>query len=148
MDRVTPATMAATQSSPRKRRPRRLLAAAASALLLGGCGSGNSSGNTPTTETVTGVLDANSFSMEPVVADGDGTLLVTLTSLSPQSTITVGLGLGVPSGGTCGLLSYTDAAKVGSSSSLPVTSGTWCWTLIDTGSVQGFDNYTVSVTHP
>jgi hypothetical protein len=121
----------------------------AAAVLLGGCGSSSTSpSGTPKTDTINGVLSATGSSSESVTVGGDGDLVVQLTSLAPQSDIAVGLGVGVPSSGTCGLLNYNATAKVGAVLSLPVTSGLYCWILIDTGTVSGSVNYTVTVTHP
>jgi hypothetical protein len=127
---------------------RHLLAVAAT-ILLGACGgSSTSPSGTPKTDTITGVLSATGSSAESVLVNGTGDMVVQLTSLSPQSTITVGLGVGLPSGSNCGILEYNDSAKVGSLLSLPVSNGIYCWILVDTGNVSGSVNYTVTVTHP
>lgn len=121
----------------------------AAAVLLGACGGSSSSPTGATkTDTINGILSATASSSETVVVQNDGDLLVQLTSLSPQSDISVGLGLGLPSGSSCGLLDYNGSAKVGSTLSLPVTTGLYCWVLVDTGNVSGSVNYTVTVTHP
>jgi hypothetical protein len=129
---------------------KRLAAVAAIAILLGACGGSSSSNPTgaSTTDTVTGTLLATGSSTEDVLVGGTGVLVVTITSLSPQSNITVGLGLGLPSGSSCAILNYTATATVGSALSIPVSQGIWCWSLIDTGTVAGGVDYTVTVSHP
>jgi hypothetical protein len=50
----------------------------------------------------------------PLTIAQPGTLTATLTSLSPQTTITMGFGVGQPSGTTCSILSGIENAKVSS----------------------------------
>jgi hypothetical protein len=127
---------------------RRVAAMAVIALLVGGCGgSSTSPSSTTTVDTVSGTLTATGSSTEDVLVGGNGVLLVTITSLS-QPNITVGLGLGLPSGSSCAIVNFTGTAGVGSALSIPVSQGIWCWSLIDTGSVIGGVDYTVTVSHP
>jgi hypothetical protein len=137
------------QPSTQARGARRVAATAAIAILMGGCGGGTSTSpsGTTTTDTIMGTLQATGSSTESVLVGGNGVLLVTITSLSDPG-ITVGLGLGLPSGSSCAILNYSGTAAVGSALSIPVSQGIWCWSLIDTGTVQGGVDYTVTVKHP
>ncbi len=130
-------------------RPGLRSAAVAAALALAACGGSSlpTLATPTTTDTFTGTLaakgvDAHSFSMAKA-----GTLVVTLTTLSPQSSITVGLGLGQPSGTTCSITSTDETAKVGSAEQVTLDAGTYCVAIYDIGNVQGSDTYTLTVLH-
>ncbi len=72
------------------------------------------------------------MSSQSVTGVGDGEVDVQLTALSPQSTITVGLGIGQPVSGECAL----------------VVPGSYCVAVVDVGNIQGFDTAMVNVAHP
>lgn len=121
------------------------------ALLIGGCaGTANDvTGSSPsTTDTFTGTLAASGSANFAVTVKGNGELDLGLTALTPQTTITVGLGIGVPQGGTCGLITAVENAKVGTVLPASVAPGTYCVLLYDVGNVQGLDAFTLSVVHP
>ena len=129
--------------------PRLRWGAVAAALALGACGgSSTASPNAPTTtETFTGTLSAGGVNVHPFNVAQSGALTVTLTTLSPQSTITVGLGLGLPSGTACSLSSTDNTAKMGSVEQTTLDAGAWCVAIYDLGNVQGSDTYTLTVNH-
>jgi hypothetical protein len=79
---------------------------------------------------------------------GSGEFDLTLSGLTPQTTITVGLGIGQPANGTCGLLTSIENAKVGSLVSLSAVAGSYCVVIYDIGNVQGSDTVTLTVVHP
>ena len=117
------------------------------AALLGvACGSTTASAPT-TTQTFSGTLTSGGASLQLVTVAKDGEIDLTLTSLVPQTTITVGLGLGVPQNGTCGLLDDIENAKIASVLSDEVTAGTYCILIYDVGNIQGSDTYTLTVAH-
>ena len=120
------------------------------ALLLGGCaGTDNSTVTGPTTtQTFTGAIPASGDAQYSVAVASNGEMDVTLSSLTPQTTITVGLGIGVPSAGSCSLITGVENAKVGTTLPAEVAPGTYCVLLYDVGNVQGSDNFTLTVVHP
>jgi hypothetical protein len=132
-------------------RARRLTTGAAVAvgLAVGGaaCGGGTTSPDaTQAVETFSGVLTpggAGTYSID--VQDGE--VDVVLSSLSPQTTITVGLGLGQPDSTGCGLFDATGSARAGTVLVDPVPAGTYCVVIYDVGNVQGSESYTLTVDH-
>jgi hypothetical protein len=99
------------------------------------------------TETFTGSLPVTGFATHPFQVTNTGLLTATLTSLSPQATITVGFGVGQPSGGSCAILSGTESARVGSAVSGTASPGSYCVTIYDLGNEQGANDYVITVTH-
>jgi hypothetical protein len=123
--------------------------AVAAALALAACG--GSSATSPTapskTDTFTGTVAAGGVDAHTFTVAQAGALTVTLTTLSPQSTITIGLGLGQPSGTSCLLSSTDETAKMGSVEQTTLDVGSWCVAVYDIGNVQGSDTYTLTVHH-
>ncbi|HXB54758.1 MAG TPA: hypothetical protein VN461_08250 [Vicinamibacteria bacterium] len=117
-------------------------------VLTGACGTAGLPTSATSTQTFTGVLSASGGFAQSVTVAGSGEFDLTLTSLSPQATITVGLGIGQPANGTCGLLTSIENAKVGSLVSLSVVAGSYCVVIYDIGNIQGSDNFTLTVVHP
>ncbi len=128
--------------------------AVALAALAGACGgSSDTITATPTaapttTDVFTGTVQAGGVAFHNFTIVQQGTLTATLTSLSPQTTITVGFGVGQPSGTTCPLLSSIETAKVSSVLSGTIAAGAYCVAIYDIGNVQGSDDYTITVNHP
>jgi hypothetical protein len=142
--------MTAARSMPdhRPMKIRSLAAPAALALLLAGCGSNSSTSPTSTvTEHFTGTLAAGASDTHTFTVGQDGTVIVTLDSLTPQSSITVGLGLGNYANNTCTLFSYSQSAKVASPESGSLTAGPYCVVIFDVGNVVDSDSYSISVEH-
>ncbi len=123
--------------------------AVAAALALAACGGSNPTTPTAptTTDTFTGTLAAGGVDAHTFTVAQAGALTVTLTTLSPQGTITVGLGLGQPSGTTCSLISTDNTAKMGSVEQTTLDVGSYCVGIYDIGNVQGSDTYTLTVSH-
>jgi len=122
------------------------------AALAGACG--GSSTTTPTTpappittETLTGTIQAGGVAFHTFTITQQGTLTATLTSLSPQTTITMGLGIGTLSGTACSLLSTNETTKVGTVLSGTIAVGAYCVQIYDIGNVQGSDDYTITLAH-
>jgi hypothetical protein len=129
------------------------VAAIALALTLAGaCGGSSATTPTPTpsliTETFNGTVLAGGFAFHNFNVAAQGSLTATLTSLSPQSTITMGFGIGQPSGVDCTLLSTNESAKVGSVLQGTITVGAFCVRIYDIGNVQVSDDYVLTVVHP
>ena len=130
-----------------------LTLAALAATLAPACGSIPSSTPTPdpvyTTETVTGSLPLGGYATHAFQVTQSGGLTVALTSLSPQTTITVGLGVGRPSGSTCALISSTSSARAGEGViSGTIGPGSYCVSLYDLGNQQVPNDFVVTLIHP
>jgi hypothetical protein len=116
---------------------------------------GGNTTTTPTnptivTETFNGTLIAGGANQFPFTVTTSGNLAATLTSLTPQSTITVGFGIGQPSSGSCLLLTgaYSETDKVGQTISGTIAAGSYCVLVYDIGNVQGSDDFVITVSHP
>ena len=118
-------------------------------MLVVGCGNGNTSLPTAasTTETFNGTLTPQGVVSYPVTVAAPGEFFLTLVSLTPQTSITVGLGVGQPVNGVCQLLNAVENAKVGYLMDLSLDLGAYCVVIYDIGNVQGSDTFTLSVTH-
>ena len=83
-------------------------------------------------------------------ASSGGDVTVTLNSLSPLSTITVGIGLGIsPATGLCNLQYSQETFKVGAVWETTLNAkGSYCVAIYDIGQVAQNTNYTLTVKHP
>ena len=114
------------------------------AFLASGCGGSNPAAATPAlqTETFTGTLqplglDVKTFTI--AYAQGTSDLSVTVNSLTtvtgstPVTGITVGVGLGAPSGASCSLQLQTPVAALGQELYAPngATAGSYCVQISD-----------------
>jgi hypothetical protein len=103
------------------------------------------SGTLPQGGTSYGTDNGNHFTVHQA-----GNLTATITKLSPLSTITVGLGIGVydATSSTCALQLFADTAKLNLVLSANTSSGgELCVGLYDVGNVVDPVDYEVSVTH-
>jgi len=117
-------------------------------LLAGGCSSPTDSTGQAVSETFAGTLTAGGIAAFGVTTAATGTLTLTLSAFAPQSTITMGLGIGQPaSDGSCGFLSVVENAKVGSAVSGTADPGLYCIAIYDLGNMQATDTFTLTVTH-
>ena len=127
----------------------------AAALTGASCGSDNST-TTPTsptpvyvTDTFSGSLAAGETARHTFSAKTPGAITLALTTLSPDSTLKVGLGLGTWDGTACAVILQTSAASQSSQYSASATSaGNFCVTIFDVGNLVDPAEYTVSLTHP
>jgi hypothetical protein len=108
---------------------------------------------TPPTTTVTevfsGSLSTNGASTYPFSATAGGTVTVTLTTLSPDATLPVGLSLGTWTGSACQVVIANDSAAQAAAISGTVTSAaSLCVRVYDVGKVTSPVDYTVTVVHP
>jgi hypothetical protein len=115
------------------------------------CGSNSTTTPTLTTDTVTGRVLAGSFDGRQFAVTAQGTVTLTLVSLAPQSTITMGVGIGQqdPTTGQCVLFGQNESFKVGGA---PLTGslgpGVYCFVIYDIGNVVGSVDYTLTLQHP
>lgn len=119
---------------------------------LAACGGSSSTPTTPaaptTTETFTGTVPAGGAAFSNFAVAQTGTLTATLVSLSPQSTITMGFGIGQPATTGCSLISADETSRMGSVLQGTIDPGTFCVEVYDIGNVQDSVDYTVTVDHP
>ena len=105
----------------------------------------------PTTEVFTGtVAVGGSASHAFTVVLSNGLLNVTLTAAGPPSTVTVGLGIGAPSGSTCAFFSGgAGPTQAGTTAQLSgvAQAGMYCVGVYDAGNQTGDITYSVTVTH-
>ena len=105
----------------------------------------------PTTEVFTGtVAVGGSASHAFTVVLSNGLLSVTLTAAGPPSTVTVGLGIGAPSGSTCAFFSGgAGPTQAGTTAQLSgvAQAGPYCVGVYDAGNQLADITYSVTVTH-
>ncbi len=144
-----------------RRRPAtwtRVLVAITLAGLAGGCvvsDSTTSATTTTTSESFSGTITPGGGAYHIFTVTDDGTVSATLTSLSPQSAIQVGLGIGTVSSSVCTLVSYADNVTTGGvvhaitgTTQGTVAVGSCCVMIFDVGNVEDSDKYTITVAHP
>ncbi len=124
-----------------------LAVALAAVVVLAGC-SNPAGASSATTDTFNGTVTSTGFDSHSFTVNNAGDVVATLTALSPQTTITVGFGLGQPTSTGCSLYSYSESARIGTVLSGTIGAGTYCVTVYDVGNVQGSDTYTLTVMHP
>ena len=78
-----------------------------------------------------------------------GTVDVTLTAMSPQSSATVGLGIGTPSGDTCTMTKSASSVAPATTAQLSVTenAGAYCVKVYDVSSLTETVTVSVTVSH-
>ena len=126
-----------------------------SMLALAGCGSDSSTTPTSpteptyTTDTYTGTLNASETGQHPFTAKTGGAITITMSSLSPTSTVVVGIGLGTWNGTACNVTLQTSAATTGSQyNASAISAGNFCVTVFDFGNITEATTYSLTVTHP
>jgi hypothetical protein len=114
-------------------------------------GSDSPSSPTPATSTETfggTIAQGSNRPTFTVTVAQTGPVTVTLTTMSPN--VTMGLGIGTASGTTgCTLTSSSTSVLAGSAPQLTVTepAGTYCISLYDVGNLTGSATFTVTVSH-
>ena len=140
------------------RRPIGFLAVALTAVILGSSAcNDNNTINTPTnpttptttTETFTGTINPNGASIQQFTTEAAGTVIATLTSVTPDSSTRVGLSMGTWNGLACSIQIDNASAQQGVSITGTASAlGTFCVRMYDMGSLTGNVTYQVTVTHP
>jgi hypothetical protein len=103
------------------------------------------------TDTYTGTLTVNGAQTQSFTTQAAGSLTATLTTLAPDSTVTVGLSLGIftPSTNNCQIVVANDAVVQGSRVTGSVSSaGNYCVRIYDVGKLAAATDYTVTLEHP
>lgn len=105
---------------------------------------------TTVTETFNGTLNLNGGVTFPFTATAGGTVTVTLTTLSPDATLGIGLSLGTWTGSACQVLIPNDNATQGAAISGTATSAaSLCARVYDPASkVTTAATFTITVVHP
>ncbi|MFN2444682.1 MAG: hypothetical protein ABR606_03710 [Vicinamibacterales bacterium] len=126
-----------------------------SVIVLVACGDDSASTpTTPSTPTVTdnfsGTLNPNGARTHPIVAAASGTVTATLTTLTPDSTLRIGLSLGTWNGSACQVIVANDSATQASQvvGQITTVGGNFCVRLYDVGTLTREISYDVSVVHP
>jgi hypothetical protein len=126
------------------------------ALAAGACGDDDNN-NTPTaptppttvTETYADTIGRNGARTHNFSSGASGTVTATLTTLAPDSTLTVGFSLGTWNGVNCQLVITNDAATQGTVITGGVSSlGSLCVRIYDVGNITNPISYEITVVHP
>jgi pimeloyl-ACP methyl ester carboxylesterase len=121
--------------------------------LAAGCNDSSTTPTTPTnpvTETLTGTITQNGVNVQPFNAAAAGTVIATITTLAPDSTITVGFSMGTYSGTTCQVVLDNPVAVQGAIlTANAATAGSFCVRLYDVGKIAAGStvDFTVTVVH-
>jgi len=126
------------------------LMAAALATACGGVGDlpADSPTVTPTTENFTGSISKNGVAVFTFAEDIEGTITATLTTLSPQTDISLSFSLGTWDGSTCSVGVSNDAAITNTMLTGTAAPGSFCVRVADgSGRVSDKENVSVTVVH-
>lgn len=125
-------------------------------LFVAGCDNDPDTGNTPTepaptvTDTFTGTITTNGAMTHTFTVAAGGLVTATLTTVTPDATVQVGLALGTWNGTNCQLVLTQENAVQGNAIIGRVSgSGTLCARIYDPASrlTQAL-TYTLTVVHP
>jgi hypothetical protein len=125
------------------------------AVAVAACGNSLSS-TTPTTptpvtqtDTFSGTLNPNGAATHTFVTGTSGAIIVTLTSIAPDSTIVVGLSLGTWNGNACQTVLAKDNAIQGSTVTGSASqAGNLCVRIYDVGRITDPIAYQIDTIHP
>jgi hypothetical protein len=132
----------------------RLVGAAPFVLLCISCGDDNfTTPTTPTvpivTDTFSGTLNPNGGATHSFASAGPGQMTATIKSLAPDSTVLIGLSIGIWNGNACTTVVAKDDATSGSSILGTVTGvGLLCARVYDVGRFTEATTYEIEVAHP
>lgn len=132
----------------------RIVATAGVAIAAFACGDDNGvTGPSPEVSTVTenfsGSINPNGAFTHTFSSTRSGPVTATLTSITPDAAMTIGLSLGTWNGAACQIVIANDRAALntvvtGIASSL----GSLCVRVYDIGTIRGQTTYEVRVEHP
>jgi hypothetical protein len=133
------------------------------ALLIGAllsttaCGSDTASAPTsptpatpPTvTDTFSGSISRNGATTHTFLAQASGNVIVTLTTLGPESTTAIGLSLGTWNGTACQIvIANTNAAQGAIVIGVASSAGNLCVFIQDVGRIVDLASYELTIVHP
>ncbi len=130
-----------------------VVALSAALMAASGCGDDTTTPTDPTpvpvTETFTGTINPNGAVTHTFVSQRSGSVAAGLLTVSPDSTVVLGMGLGTWNGVTCEIVVANDRALQGSVVSGTATAiGNLCVRLFDVGNFTEPVTYEVRVEHP
>ncbi|MFN8062998.1 MAG: hypothetical protein U0Q12_27850 [Vicinamibacterales bacterium] len=125
---------------------------------LSGCGGGSSTSPlqptavaaSTTVDTFTGQVTSGGVSSQPFTVTAPGTITIAITAITPLSSLTMGIGLGVWDGSTCSVSLTSSSAHQGDTFSATTSSaGNYCVALFDVGNIlpDVTVGYEMTVTH-
>ena len=134
------------------------LAVMALAAVAAACGGGSTTAPTSTTaaatisnDVFTGVVQVGGINYHNFTVTTPGSLAITLTSTAPQTTLTMGIGVGTPNGsGGCTFIQTTQGAASTTTAQLSgsiTASGQYCIGIGDVGNAAGPITYSITVSH-
>jgi hypothetical protein len=104
---------------------------------------------TTTTETFEGTLNPNGAKTFPFTIQAAGTVTATLTTVSPDASVAIGLALGTWNGTACQIVLANDSATQGAVVIGSVsTAGSLCTRVYDVGNLTDVASFVVTVEHP
>jgi hypothetical protein len=126
------------------------------AAALGFCGCSNTTPTTPTpptpastTETFQGNLNPNGAKTFSFTVQAAGALTATLTTVSPDATLAIGLALGTWNGTACKVELANDSATQGAVVTASASAaGSLCARVYDVGNLTDVVSFEVTVVHP
>jgi hypothetical protein len=125
-------------------------------LALGAAACGNDTPTTPTTttpatvtDTFAGTLTANGAASFPFTTAASGVITATLSTLTPDTTLVVGLALGTWNGNACQIVLTKDqATQFSYIQGQASQANTFCVRIFDVGNVTATESYELQVNHP
>lgn len=118
------------------------------------CGSSTTTTPTPTTpttvtDTFSGTLTTNGAASYAFTTAASGTVTATLASLTPNTTLVVGIALGTWNGNACQIILSKDSATQASFITGQASqANTYCVRIYDVGNVTDPQTYDLQVNHP
>jgi hypothetical protein len=104
---------------------------------------------TTTTETFEGTLNPNGARTFPFTTQTAGAVTATLTTVSPDATVAIGLALGTWNGAACQIVLANDSAIQGTVvTGSASAAGSLCTRVYDVGNLTDVASFVVTVVHP
>jgi hypothetical protein len=104
---------------------------------------------TTTTETFEGTLNPNGAKTFPFTVLAAGTVTATLTTVSPDASVAIGLALGTWNGAACQIVLANDSATQGTVlTGSASAAGNLCTRVYDVGNLTDVASFVVTVEHP
>jgi hypothetical protein len=105
-----------------------------------------------TTETFSGTIPQLGSAAHSFTVAANRTITISLTSIGPLATMSIGLGVGSWNGTTCTVITQNDNARANSAAALTGTAvaGNFCAKVYDSGNIPDGTTvtYTIQVVHP